>query len=87
MLRRIRLTSGVVLLVYVALHLANHSLGLISLQALESGRDAFLAIWRNPLGTVILYGALLIHVGLALWALFERQSCPVPSAKTPHWGC
>ena len=74
MLRRIRLISGVVLLVYVALHLANHSLGLISLQALESGRDAFLAIWRNPLGTVILYGALLIHVGLALWALFERQS-------------
>ncbi len=74
MLRRIRLTSGVVLLVYVALHLANHSLGLISLQALESGRDAFLAIWRNPLGTVILYGALLIHVVLALWALFERQS-------------
>ena len=74
MLRRIRLTSGVVLLVYVALHLANHSLGLISLQALESGRDAFLAIWRNPFGTVILYGALLIHVGLALWALFERQS-------------
>ena len=74
MLRRIRLTSGVVLLVYVALHLANHSLGLISLQALESGRDVFLAIWRNPLGTVVLYGALLIHVGLALWALFERQS-------------
>ena len=74
MLRRIRLTSGVVLLVYVALHLANHSLGLISLQVLESGRDVFLAIWRNPLGTVTLYGALLIHVGLTLWALFERQS-------------
>ena len=36
--RRLRLWSGLVLFVYVATHLANHSLGLISLEAMEGGR-------------------------------------------------
>lgn len=74
MSRRIRLISGVVLMAYVALHLINHALGLVSLEALAWGRGLFLALWRNPLGTVILYGALLAHMGLALWALYARLS-------------
>jgi len=48
-------------------------LGLVSFAALEAGRGWFLLLWRNPLGTVILYGALVSHVALALWSLYQRR--------------
>ena len=73
-LRRIRLGSGLVLFAYVTSHYLNHALGLISLSAMDEGSHVFLAIWRNPLGTVLLYGAVLVHLLLALWALFQRRS-------------
>src|SRR5712691_3740867 len=72
-LRRVRLWSGLALFAYVTTHLANHALGLVSFAALEAGRGWFLLLWRNPLGTVILYGALVSHVALALWSLYRRQ--------------
>ncbi|MGD9536524.1 MAG: adenylate/guanylate cyclase domain-containing protein [Alphaproteobacteria bacterium] len=74
MLRRIRLASGLVLFFYVGTHLLNHALGLGSLGALDAGRDVFLAFWRNWPGTVLLYGALLTHLALALYALYQRRS-------------
>lgn len=55
------------LVTFLTLHLANHALGLISLGAMEAGRVWFLALWRHPLGTVLLYGALLTHLSLALF--------------------
>ena len=61
---RARLVSGLVLFGYVATHLVNHALGLISLEAMEVGRVWFLAVWRNPVGTIALYGALIVHVAL-----------------------
>src|SRR5262250_170319 len=42
--RRVRLASGLVLFTYVTLHLANHALGLVSLDAMESGRVYFVAL-------------------------------------------
>lgn len=73
-LRRIRLVSGLILFAYVTTHYLNHALGLISLTAMDEGSHVFLAFWRNPLGTALLYGAVLIHFLLALWALFQRRS-------------
>ena len=35
MIRRLRLLSGLVMLAYVTMHLANHAVGLISLKAME----------------------------------------------------
>jgi len=35
---RLRLWSGCVLLTYVTLHLANHALGLVSIDAMDAGR-------------------------------------------------
>ena len=73
-IRAIRLWSGVVLFAYVAGHLINHALGLISIAAMESGKIVFLGIWRNPVGTVLLYGALLLHILASLWSLYARRS-------------
>jgi adenylate cyclase len=72
-IRRVRLGTGLILFAYVATHLLNHALGLISFRAMELGRVWFLALWRNPVGTTALYGALLVHFSLALWAIYERR--------------
>ena len=74
MLRRIRLGSGLVLLCYVGTHLLNHALGLASLEALEAGRDVFVGFWRSWVGVVLLYGALMVHLGLVLYTLYQRRT-------------
>src|SRR5579871_4156380 len=78
MIRRLRLATGLVLFAYIATHLANHALGLVSLAAMDAGREWFLWLWRNPVGTAALYGSLLVHFGLALWALYLRRSLRMP---------
>ena len=76
---RLRLWSACVLFTYVGLHLANHALGLISLPAMEGGRLWFLALWRNPVGSVALYGAFVTHVLNALWSIYRRRTWRMPA--------
>ena len=76
MVRKLRLYSGLVLFFYLFTHLLNHSLGAVSLEALESGREWFLGFWRLLPSTVALYGALLIHLGLAFWAVSGMWTAP-----------
>jgi adenylate cyclase len=76
---RLRLWSGCVLLTYVTLHLTNHSLGLISLDAMEGGRAWFLALWRSPLGTVALYTSFLVHPLNAFWSIYRRRTLRMPA--------
>lgn len=77
-LRTARLVSGMVLMTFVVMHLLNHMLALISLEAAEAGRLWFLLVWRNPAGTILFYGALLIHVCLVLLALYRRRTLVMP---------
>ena len=77
--RRLRLGAAFVLLTYVVLHFLNHSLGLISLAAMEAGRWWFLALWRSWPGTLALYGAIVVHGVLALWLLYQRRSLRMPA--------
>ncbi|WP_119153403.1 adenylate/guanylate cyclase domain-containing protein [Caldimonas tepidiphila] len=76
--RSLRWTTGLVLLSYVGTHLANHALGLVSLPAAEAGREVFLAVWRSLPGTIAFYGALLLHLGLAIDALLGRFTLRMP---------
>ncbi|CAN7697388.1 adenylate/guanylate cyclase domain-containing protein [Phyllobacterium sp. LjRoot231] len=77
-LRRARLISGLIMLVFVTLHLANHALNLISLDAAEKGRLWFTAIWRNPVGTALLYGSVLVHITLVMRSLYQRRTLVMP---------
>jgi adenylate cyclase len=77
-IRRIRLVSGLVLLVYLVTHFVNHALGLISLDAMEAGRAWFVAFWRNPFATTALYSSLITHLALAFYALYRRQHLRMP---------
>ena len=72
-LRQLRLGSGIVLFAYVLLHLVNHSLGNLSIAAMESMLHAMKFIWQSPIGAVVLYAAMAMHLLLAFWALYERR--------------
>jgi adenylate cyclase len=72
-LRKLRLITGLTLFAYVSLHLLNHSLGNLSLPAMEAGMLVQKWIWQGVLGTCALYLALSIHYSLGLWALYERR--------------
>src|SRR5919108_3956269 len=76
--RNVRLASGLVMFAYVTTHLANHALGLISLDAMDAGRVYFLALWRNPVASLLLYVAWITHVALAFWALYQRRTLRMP---------
>ncbi len=75
MIRRIRLASGLVMLAYIAMHLLNHALGLVSIAAMGWAlSQVVFPIWSFPPLQVALYGSLAVHYSLALWALWERQT-------------
>ena len=79
MIRRLRLISGITLFFFLTTHMINHALGLVSLPAVEAGREVFLAFWRSLPATLWLYGALLVHAGLAFWALYQRRRLAMPA--------
>ncbi len=70
----LRLYSGLVLMLFLTLHLINHSLGLISLEAMEAGRLLFIGIWRSLPGTVILLLAMIVHILLTSAKLLTHRS-------------
>ena len=76
--RRLRLASGIVLFTYVASHLGNHAVGLVSLAGAEAVRLWFLAAWRSLPLTALFYGALAAHIVLAFTALYERRTLRMP---------
>ena len=74
LVRLLRVTTGCILYFYVFTHLLNHSLGLISLETMEIGRALFLRFWRHDVLFYVLYGALLIHFLLGIYALCRKRS-------------
>ena len=59
--RWVRLVTGLILACYVVPHFLNHSLGVVSIDAMDRLRALLAAWWRSAPGTVILYGSLLTH--------------------------
>ena len=74
MIRRLRLWSGLVMLVYVTMHLANHAVGLVSLAAMGCVLGWVLWFWGSAPAQLVLYGAFIVHFALALWSLWERRT-------------
>ena len=71
--RQLRLACGLVLFSYVTLHYLDHALGNISVAAMEAGLVVHKAIWQSVPGAILLYSALLTHMSLGFWALYERR--------------
>jgi adenylate cyclase len=63
---------------YIAVHLVNHALGIVSLALAESGLRLEMVFWRSPPVTLLLYGAAAMHFSLALWTLYSRREWRLP---------
>lgn len=77
-LQRVRLASGLVLFAFATTHFLNHAVGLISVDLMQSMQDARQVVTRSWIGTIVLAGALLVHVGLALFKLAGRKTLRMP---------
>ena len=77
--RRLRITTGLILSIYIIVHLSNHTLGLVSLEAMESMRKFVTPFWRSWVGGLLIYTSLLTHFGLALMSLYRRTTLRMPA--------
>lgn len=77
-LGRVRLVTGLVLFFYVLTHNLNHAFGIVSLEALESGRRIFLGFWRAGPMEYLLFISVFLHIAVALIALYRRHSLRMP---------
>jgi adenylate cyclase len=75
---RLRIGSGIVLALYVAQHLLNHSFGIVSIDAAEAYRKTVGAAFQSLPGLLLLYGSILLHVAIALRSLYRRSSLHMP---------
>jgi adenylate cyclase len=71
--RQVQLICGLILFSYLVSHYLNHSLGNISVNAMEYGLRFHAAFWQSPIGTLLLYPALAVHASLGVWALYQRR--------------
>ncbi|PTW63031.1 adenylate cyclase [Breoghania corrubedonensis] len=76
--QRLRLAAGLVLFTFVLTHFLNHALGNVSLAAMQAGQDLRFVVWSSWPGQILLYGALGVHVSLALVKLARRRTWRMP---------
>jgi adenylate cyclase len=84
--RRLRLWSGLVIALFVTMHLLNHAFGVLSLEAMDEARPYLTAVWWNPVLVAALYASLAAHFGLALLSLYRRRSLRMPRAEALQLG-
>lgn len=71
--RQVRLVCGIILFAYVISHFLNHALGNISVDAMEIGVYYHTAFWQFLPVAIVFYGAALTHMGLGVYALYQRR--------------
>lgn len=71
--RQVRLVCGIILFAYVVSHFLNHALGNISVDAMEVGVTYHMAFWQFLPVAILFYTAALTHMGLGVYALYQRR--------------
>ncbi|MBR0814234.1 adenylate/guanylate cyclase domain-containing protein [Bradyrhizobium diazoefficiens] len=71
--RQVRLICGVILFAYVVSHFLNHALGNISVEAMEAGVYYHTLFWQFLPVSIVFYSAALTHMGLGVYALYQRR--------------
>lgn len=78
---RLRLTSGLILFVFVLGHFLNLGLGLISVSVMEAVEYYRWWVWHTWIGTILLYGAFGVHILAGLWKLVWRATWRMPLSE------
>ena len=68
------MVSGLILFGFATTHLLNHAFGLFGIAAMDKARAVFLALWGGPIGTTTLFGAMALHLFLALRSIYYRRT-------------
>ena len=76
--RDIRLGAGLVLFAFVLTHLLNHAVGVFGVEIMEVVQGWRVSVWRSWPGTIALYGAFVVHMGLALKRIASRRTLRMP---------
>jgi len=71
--RQVRLVCGLVLFSYLISHFLNHALGNISVEAMERGVYYHTLFWQFLPVAIVFYAATFTHMGLGIWALYQRR--------------
>jgi adenylate cyclase len=79
--RSLRMWAGMILMLFVAMHLLNHAVGVFGVPAMEVVQHWRVALWRNWPGTILLYGALVVHVLLTLKRAVSRRTLRMPAVE------
>jgi len=70
----IRLITGLIIMIYCFGHMINHSLGIISVEIMDSFRRYFMAFWRAPGIYWLMPISIVLHAGAALFTFLHRRS-------------
>lgn len=76
--RDIRFVSGLILLTFATTHFLNHAVGILGVDAMEKVQDWRYGFWHSWIGTVALYGALVVHPVFALLRVVQRRTFKMP---------
>ncbi len=76
--RDIRFASGLILLFFATTHFLNHAAGIAGLAAMEHVQEWRYWLWHSTIGTVALYGALVVHPFFALLRVAQRRTFRMP---------
>ncbi|MFT5506426.1 MAG: adenylate cyclase [Gammaproteobacteria bacterium] len=83
LISKLRTYSGVVLVVFVTLHLLNHSMGIVSIELAEAYRKTIGSLFQTLSGQILLYGSITTHFLIALRAVYLKSSFKL---KAWQWG-
>ncbi|MEM7318941.1 MAG: 2Fe-2S iron-sulfur cluster-binding protein [Pseudomonadota bacterium] len=77
---RLMIGTGLVMFVFITMHLTNLAIGLMSVQAMEDWRWALSGIWSSFLPLkILLQLSLVLHFLTALVSLYRRNTLKVPA--------
>ena len=77
---RAMIVTGMIMFLFISMHLANLALGLISVQMMEDWRWTLTGVWTSfPPLQLALYVSLAVHFLLALLSLYLRNTLRVPA--------
>ncbi|MGH8733031.1 MAG: hypothetical protein ACREVB_05055, partial [Burkholderiales bacterium] len=85
-LRNLRLVTGLVLMLFVTGHMANLTLGMHSLEAMERWRPWLMGPWRSVLGQGLLVCSALIHLALGVYSISTRRSAAMSKTDVVQLG-
>lgn len=85
-LQRLRLASGLILFAYVLSHYLNHGMGLVSLSTMEWVEGYRWWLWHTWVGTILLYGAFVVHIALGLFSIARRTTWRMPVSDAVQIG-